>query len=190
MASLPKNTWGIFTQDGVAVFDVDSVIDLHYTNSSKVSTFPVEKGAFTSYNKVKTPFKTKVRLSVGGDSNRISSFISTMDAVVDDTNLYNIVTPEAVYLNVNVEHISYGRGSEKGANLIMADLEIIEIRQTQPQYTTVTLPPTKVKRPGDASKQNTGKKNGEPTPEDLSKLTPAQVIQRARDHAAAAAGLH
>jgi len=170
MATMPGNTWGLLTQDGTSVFDVDSVIDLKYDNANKVSTFPVEKGSFASYNKVKTPYKTKIRLAVGGNQNRIAAFISAMDRVVNDTNLYNVVTPESVYINANVEHVSYSRAHEKGVNLILADLEVIEIRQVEPQYAAVSLPAAKVKKADSASKKDTGKNQAQPPPPDLANV--------------------
>lgn len=170
MATMPSNTWGIFTQEGVAVFAVDSVVDLKYENANKVGTFPVEKGSFASYNKVKTPYKSKIRLAVGGNQNRIAAFISALDTVVNDTNLYNIVTPESVYINANVERVGYSRAHDKGVNLIMADLDIIEIRQVEPQYAAVALPASGVKRPGSASKKDTGKNQTQPPPPDLANV--------------------
>lgn len=168
--NVPRNSWGVFTQDGVSVFDVDSVMDLRYENASKVSDFPVEQGSFSSYNKIKTPYKTKVRLSVGGDPTRIANFIAAMDRVVVDTNLYIVSTPEAVYINANITNIAYSRSHDKGANLIMADLSITEIRQVEPQYTRVSLPPSKVKKADSASKKDTGKKQTEAPKPDLANV--------------------
>lgn len=169
-ANVPRNSWGIYTQDGAKLFDVDSVVDIKYENANKVSNFPVERGSFGSYNKVKTPYKVKLRMSVGGDQTRMSNFIAALDRVVNDTNLYTVVTPEAVYLNANLERVSYPRGRDKGANLIMADVEVIEIRQVEPQYAQVSLPPAKVKKADSASKKDTGKKQTEAPPPDLANV--------------------
>lgn len=167
---MPSNTWGLLTQDGTPVFAVDSIIDLKYENSNKVSTFPVERGSFASYNKIKTPYKAKIRMAVGGNQDRISAFIAAMDRVVNDTNLYNVVTPESVYTNANVEKIGYSRAHEGGVNLILADLEIVEIRQVEPQYSAVSLSSKKVKKKDSASKKDVGKKQKEAPPPDLAKV--------------------
>ena len=153
----------------------DSVIDLRYTNASKVSSFPVENGSFTDYNKVRTPYKAKVRLAVGGDTVRIEAFINEIDRVVEDVNLYNVVTPEHVYLNANIEHASYSRAHNKGKNLILVDLELIEIRQVTPQYISVSIP--NAKKPGDKGKKNTGKHQPQPPPQDLKNYSKAEVIR-------------
>ena len=58
--------WGVYSLSGSLVFDVDSCVDLKFSNKAKVSTFPVEQGAFASYNKVNVPNSVKVRLAVGG----------------------------------------------------------------------------------------------------------------------------
>ena len=79
------NGWGLYYASGSAsgtagslVFDVDSVLDLKQTGKSKVSTFPVEEGAFASYNKVQEPDATKVRLAVGGPD-RVAAFQAALD---------------------------------------------------------------------------------------------------------------
>lgn len=152
--------WGIFTQDSNSLFDLDSLADLRYETGGRVSDFPIEKGGFVSYNKVSGPFRAKVRASVGGSKDRIAAFINALDAAVKDTNLYNIVTPEKTYLNVNIEHVSYSRSSDRGFNLIFADITLKEIRQVAPQYSAV-------KKAGSKKKVDTGKKQTEKPPPDL-----------------------
>jgi hypothetical protein len=154
------NSWGIYTQTVQKVFDIDSLIDLRYENGGRVSDFPIEKGSFVSYNKVSSPFRAKVRASVGGSKDRIAAFISALDEIVKDTKLYIIITPEKIYLNVNVEYISYSRSCQRGYNLIMADISIKEIRQVAPQYAAV-------KRAASKKKIDTGKNQTQKPPPDL-----------------------
>lgn len=170
--------WGVYTLTGALVFDVDSVVDLKYSNKSKVSDFPVEKGAFATYNKVASPFGVKVQLAVSG-STRVSAFLAALDAEVGAANLYNVATPEAVYLNVTLESFDYARASEKGLGLVVAALSFQEVREVTPAYTTVALPPKKVKRPGSASKAVGGKVQAQ-SPPPPPPLTLANVWDRAR----------
>lgn len=154
------DTWGIFTSDNKRVFDIDNIMDLRYENGGRVSDFPIEKGGFVSYNKVSTPFRLKVRVSVGGSKYRIADFIDAIDAAVKDTKLYNIITPEKTYLNVNLEYVSYARSCTRGYNLIMADITCKEIRQVAPQYAAT-------KKAGSRKKVDTGKNQPKKPPPDL-----------------------
>ena len=173
-----ENIWGIYNADYEPVLAdvyIDSMIDLKYTNASKISTFPVEEGSFVSYNKVQTPYKAKVRMSVGGNDINIAAFIKQLDALVMDTKLYSIVTPQKTYLNANIEKIDYTRSQNKGVNLIMADIELIEIRQVSPSYGKVALPPAKAKKPQDVSKKNNGKNQTQPRV-DYAKYSPEEIV--------------
>lgn len=157
------NIWGVFDTDGNQVFDVDSVIDLNYDNQSKISNFPTEKGAFVSYNKVANPYRCRVRLSVGGSSARIDAFITKLDEVQADLKLYNVVTPERTYTDVNLEKVSYSRSKDHGANMITADMDFVQIRQVKPQYISV-------KRKTSAKKIDTGKAQPQAPPPDLANV--------------------
>lgn len=158
-----SNTWGVFNSAGEAVFDIDSTIDLNYDNQSKVSNFPTEKGAFVSYNKVANPYRARVRLAVGGSSARIDAFIVKLDEVQADLNLYNVVTPERTYIDMNLEKVSYSRAKDHGSNMIVADLDFIQIRQVKPQYANV-------KRKGSAKKVDTGQAQPQKPPPDLANV--------------------
>jgi hypothetical protein len=159
------NTWGIFDQNGVAVLIVDTTVSMHYSNETRVSQFPVEKGGFVSYNKVATPFKAKVRLAVGGDRQRISDALSKMESLLDDTaDLYHIVTPEITYLNTTFEKFNYARSSNKGQDLALIDAELLEVREVVPAYTNVQLPPSKTKKVNMSTMSSHGKQQTQPPP--------------------------
>jgi hypothetical protein len=146
----------------------------------KTSTFPVEHGSFASYNKVNEPNKPKVRLAVGG-KDRIAAFQAAMGSELSQPNLYNVVTPTCVYLNVTMESYDYSQSADNGLNLLVVDIALIEVREVTPTYTAVTIPHPK--SPGSASKQVNGKMQvchpaGPPPPPPL---TWANVMDRARN---------
>lgn len=167
-----QNTWGVFDLSNNPVFDVDSMIDLSYDSQNRVSSFPVEKGAFTSFNKAASPFKAKVRLAVGG-SDRIDAFVSTLEMVLAGTDLYNVVTPQRVYQNVSLERIAYARSKEHGVSMLSADLEFVQIRQVSPQYISV-------KRAGSAKKVDTGKTQAEKPRPSLRNVTISEAYAQGR----------
>lgn len=164
------NIWGVFNLDGSAAFDVDSFQSAHPEDSTKVPNFPVEDGGFVNYDKVINPTRCRVRLAVGGDSQRIETFITAARAAVKALTLFNIATPEQTYMGLNAEKMSIARNLS-GANLVVADMDFIEIRQVQPQYSTVILPAAKTKKKGTSDQTQEGKQQAQtPSKTPITKL--------------------
>jgi hypothetical protein len=177
------NGWGLYYASGSAsgtagalVFDVDSVLDLKQTGKSKVSTFPVEEGAFASYNKVQEPDATKVRIAVGGPD-RVAALQAALDTEKAACNLYNVVTPTKTYLNVTLEGYDHEQTSSNGGvSGLVVDLSLVQVREVTPAYATVTI--KKPKQPASASTQTNGKASPE-TPAATPSRTMASVIAQA-----------
>jgi hypothetical protein len=108
------NGWGVYTLGGGLAFDVDSCLDLKFGAKAKTSDFPVEEGAFASYNKVLDPFTPKVRLVVKS-APRIAAFQVALHAALASASLFNIVTPTMTYLNVTLEGYDHDQTAENGA---------------------------------------------------------------------------
>jgi hypothetical protein len=125
--SLPQ--WGIF-QNGIPVVLADNVVSFDYRQASTISTYPLQKGAFESYDKVATPFEAIVRFSAGGSEENRRSFLDSIDAIAGTLTLYDVATPEVVYTSVNVASYDYRRTSTDGAGLIQVDVRLTEIRVT------------------------------------------------------------
>jgi hypothetical protein len=132
-----KPVWGIYDSTGInLVIKPDSFLGFEYRNEINISNYPIEKGGFASYNKVKTPFDAIVKVSKGsaitsvGTSSRLTDrgdFIKTLDKMVESLDLYTVVTPEATYFNVNLEKFEYRRELKNGTGIIIADLHLVEI---------------------------------------------------------------
>jgi hypothetical protein len=160
------NGWGLYYASGSAsgtagalVFDVDSVLDLKQTGKSKVSTFPVEEGAFASYNKVQEPDATKVRIAVGGPD-RVAALQAALDTEKAACNLYNVVTPTKTYLNVTLENYDHEQTSSNGGvSGLVVDLSLVQVREVTPAHTTVAI--KKPKQPASASTKTGGKAQGQ-----------------------------
>ena len=147
-----KEPWGVFTEAGMKVFDVDSCINMKINHDAKISTFPVELGAFTAYNKVVEPMKCKIQLAVAGHV-RMSALITALEAETAAVNIYDIYTPEYIYFSMTLEKASYPRSLEKGRNVILAELEFVEVKQVSPQYAAIKNPV----KPKHTSKAVTGR---------------------------------
>ncbi len=122
--------WGVFDDSGNPVALADSVISFDYRNSSRISDYPVEQGAFASYNKVANPYDAKVRMVCGGSEADRALFISALDAAAKSLDLYTVTTPEVTYENANIENFDYKREIKNGAYMIIADIYLREIRES------------------------------------------------------------
>ena len=121
-------TWGIY-QDGVPVVTADIVTAIEFKGESQISAYPVEGGQFANYNKVGLPFDVRVRFGSGGSAANRQALIDSIDAIADTLDLYDVVTPEAIYSNCNVAHRDYRRSASNGAGLVEYDVWFLEIRQ-------------------------------------------------------------
>lgn len=119
--------WGIFLS-GTPIVVCDNVVSVDYKQEYTVSDFPLEQGAFESYDKVQVPFDARVRFSSGGSSDNRAALLASIQAIVGDLNLYDVVTPEAVYSSVNIVHQDYRRTSMNGVGLIQIDVWLQEVR--------------------------------------------------------------
>lgn len=139
------DTWGLVDSALRPLFDVDTYLEVSYKAKTKVSQFPVEKGGFVDYNKVQEPADIKMRVAVGGDSAKMEAFLLKLDTEKNSVNLYRALTPEVFYKNMTLVGYDYKRTQDKGRNSIIADLELVEVREVTPQYASVKLPPIKAK---------------------------------------------
>lgn len=136
-----KPKWLILEADGQTVaLSPDSFLGIEYKNDSSVSTFPIEQGAFNTYNKVKTPFNASIKVSKGsaltsvGTSSNLksrSAFIAALEAMTDDLKTYIIKTPEKTYKDVNLVGHDYRRDADSGSGILIVNLYFMQIMNAQ-----------------------------------------------------------
>lgn len=130
MAQLPgasPSQWGLFL-NGAPVVVADNVVNMSFKQEYAVADYPVEQGAFASYDKVTIPFEFRLRFSAGGSvENRAALLASAQTVAADKTNFYTAVTPEATYPSVTVSHIDYARAATNGVGLIQLDVWCLNI---------------------------------------------------------------
>lgn len=147
--------WGIF-KDGEPVVVADSVNAFGYMQDWPISTYPVEEGGFETYDKVQLPFEQRVRFVTGGDREDRQALLDSIEAIAGDLNLYDVVTPEKVYLSCNVIHCDYERNEGRGAGLIRVNVYLMEVRvAASAQYNSAT-PVSNAKDPGSNDQVNNG----------------------------------
>lgn len=133
-------SWGIFL-DGQPIIVPDTVATVEYKQGWVVSDYPVEQGAFESYDKVNTPYEASVRMAVGGSIAAKQVFLAEIAAAAGTLDLYDIVTPEAVYRSANIVHYDYRRSAHEGLGLLVVDIRLMEVRVTATaQFTNTKLP--------------------------------------------------
>jgi hypothetical protein len=123
--------WGIFL-GAVPVVLADNVVSVEYKQDWNLSDYPVEDGAFATYDKVNSPFDARIRFSAGATllNPGGSDLLDSVAAIAGDLNLYNVRTPEATYADVNVVHYDYRRTARNGVGLIEVDVWVREVRVT------------------------------------------------------------
>lgn len=120
--------FGVFDKNDVKILNPDSFLSIEYANSRKISSFPVEKGSFANYNKVNNPFSGIIRVAKGGSVSDRQTFLAELQALADSIDLVKLITPEAVFLEVNMESFNYRQEARSGATMIIATCKFIEIR--------------------------------------------------------------
>lgn len=153
--------WMILSNDGSPAIIPDTVARFDYRGESRVSDYPVEQGAFASYNKVATPFDVRmvmvcsglvipnllqtVRGAFGLGQNMMQkpAFLDTLDYMLATTDLFSIVTPDRTYNSVNLVHYDFKRETTNGATLLIVEAWFRQIRVTgQAAYTRASASPS------------------------------------------------
>jgi hypothetical protein len=147
--SFLQQPWGIYF-GGVPVIIADNVVKVQYRQQWSISDFPVEQGAFASYDKVQIPYDARISFTTGGSAANRAATLASVAAVAGDTNLYDVVTPEAVYLSCNIVHYDYSRRSNEGLGLLKVDIWLLEVREA------VSAAMSNTQDPSGASQQNGG----------------------------------
>lgn len=120
--------WGIFL-NGLPVLTYDSFVSFEYHQDWRISTYPIEGGSFETYDKVQTPGEIRIRIAAGGSTLNRFAMLQTIDAVMSTTELYDVATPEKIYLSYNFVRREYIREADN-VGIIAVDLVLMEVIQT------------------------------------------------------------
>jgi hypothetical protein len=121
-----QDQWGIF-QNGVPVVIADTVTAFEYRQEWVLSDFPLEGGAFQSYDKVYVPYDARFRFVSGGSEANRAALLSSVQAIAGNLTLYDAASPEAIYLSCNIRHFDYRRTSTRGVGLIEVDVWLEQV---------------------------------------------------------------
>ena len=135
-----KPKWGIYLKDKPVIV-TDNTISFDFKNDSSIAQYPMEAGAFQSYNKVANPFDARIKISKGGNNIDRQKFLDQLEAVAKSLELYDVATPEKIYIGASVQRYEYRRTATQGMGLITAEVWLLEIRQTVKKAFTNTATP-------------------------------------------------
>lgn len=134
-------SWGLF-YNGLSVIDADSVVSFDYKKNWNIATFPLERGAFESYDKVEIPYDVRMRFASGGSEANRTALLTSVDNAAKSMLLFDAVTPEKVYTSCNINHFDYARKSNNGVGLIIVDVWLLQIRVSGSQAFSSTKSPS------------------------------------------------
>lgn len=124
--------YGIFLNGSPALTGYNSVIGFGFTADEQIPVYPIEQGGFQSYNKVALPFGAKLQYTVNGGQQQIQAFVTQLEAIRQDTNLYTVVTPVYSWQNTNGIHWDVRLQTGHAVSMWVIDVWFSEIRQTPP----------------------------------------------------------
>ena len=127
--STPDSVWGIFDDSNNPIVSPDTWLSVDYKNEWSLSDYPLEQGAFATYNKVNNPADIRVRMAIGaGNEQARIAFLLALNDAANSLALCTVVTPEVTYSNLNISHVDYRREQTNGSKIIIADVWLREIR--------------------------------------------------------------
>lgn len=151
----------------------DSFGEFGYRNEWSVSDYPVQDGKFYSYDKVANPFEISIRMYKGGTKEARKKFLDSIEAIAGTLLLYDIVTPEKTYLNVNVTRFEVARRGAGGAYFLSeVDLFFREIRSVTATYSTTSTTTQNAQNPSADPVVNTGTVQAQPVPASVNIVGP------------------
>lgn len=109
------DSWGEFTP----VYD------------SQISDYPVEKGAFAVYNKVRRPTGVTVTLvKTGSDVARFTWLAAIQQSEKQaPTRLFTLISPQSVYVDYTITGMSFETRQDRGSNMLYLTVRFMEIAQ-------------------------------------------------------------
>lgn len=145
---------------GAEVFSPTGWISAEPVGDAQIVSSPIQKGSYTSYNKVRRPKELRVKFALegwtaySGAIPNITNFttlsrsdlIKTLDQMIETACTYDIETPDTIYKGYDLSHYDYVVSARQGLTLLtvnasfQAVLDVGEV--TISSQTTTTQPST------------------------------------------------
>ena len=122
-----------------AAVDFNSMQEFSAEKSSQLPDEPIEKGSFSTYNRVIAPRAITARLAVEGNAAKLQSAIDRLTDLCENDETITLTTPEQSYKNMMLESFDYRRDAQNGRGILFVDLRFKEIREVASQQTTTAV---------------------------------------------------
>ena len=153
-----RGEWAVRdSQTRQAICEFDTFISYSASKSSSVPTNQIEQGSFAAYNKINNPAEFSVTLAKSGSSTVLNNVLVALNQKAESTDLVDLVLPFRTYKNLNVISVSHGISEGQAVNLLVVELKLKEIKQTQRRYESIKMSASNVRNAGDADTVNKGR---------------------------------
>lgn len=169
-AGRPK--WGLFTAGGVNALQPDSSFSFEFQQEWKIANYPLEAGAFSSYDKVITPFSIEYVATKGGSEAARAAFLANAKIVAASLDRYTFITPEESYPSCNIAKRRFARTATNGVTLLKVYFTLVQINVTGAGTVTTTASPNGAAQQNNGTVQSTA-----PTPSQSSSISNAGTPQ-------------
>ena len=119
--------------------DFSSMIEFTAEKASRLPEEPIEKGSFSTYNRVIEPRSITCRLGVKGKASDLQNAIDRLTELSENDEKITLTTPEQSYKNMMLESFDYRRDANNGRGVLYVDLRFKEIREVASQQTTTAV---------------------------------------------------
>lgn len=126
---------------GMTVFSPSGWVSAEPTGDAAIVNSPIERGSYTSYNKVRRPSELRVVFSLEGwsaytgalpnltnfSTESRSGLLDTLEEMKNGTCTYDIETPDRVYQGYDLSHYDYAISAAKGLTLLTVSATFQEV---------------------------------------------------------------
>lgn len=154
-----KQQWTLLSEGGGQLVQFSSLLDIDILNEGQALSYPVEEGAFMTYNKVQSPLDIRVTLAKMGLPFEFADILKTLDKYQAEALKLSAVTPSAYFDSLTLQSYSHRHESRQNANMLTVELHLVEVREVESQTSNVEV--SSPKNPTSAGKVNTGKKQAQ-----------------------------
>ncbi len=128
---------------GRSPFTPTSYIGVEYSDGAMITTAPLERGGYTSLNKIKRPGELRVTFTVEGWSgfsgslpnltnfsyDSRSGVLAILDQMISGTDLYDIETPDKTFINYDLVGYDYSIRDGRGITLLTVQAIFEEVQE-------------------------------------------------------------
>ncbi|EIC83980.1 phage baseplate protein [Serratia sp. M24T3] len=126
---------------GTTVFTPTSWVGFERTSDASIANAPIEKGSYTSYNKVRRPGDIRLTFTLEGWTGYSGAIpnltnlttlsreklINLLDKMIASANIYTIETPDTSFASCDLVHYDYQMKEGRGVTLLTVNAYFQEV---------------------------------------------------------------